>query len=151
MTDLGNAPVEARRLVYVSVSVVLVAIAVAGVIIFNQHRVNDTALRRAQVLQTRLSAAGLASPDPRVIADSLGEDGGLVCQNPSSPLIKARYEASITNGASGPGTRPIIADKDVFTATALAIEVYCPDRLASYLEETGTLKKGDTVKSDTHQ
>ncbi|MFB7721216.1 MULTISPECIES: hypothetical protein [unclassified Nocardia] len=138
----------ARRIVYWSVALVLVAIAVAGVIIFREDRDSDIALRRAQVLQSRLLSAGLAAPDPRVIADSLGEDGGLVCQDPGSPLIKARYQAAVTNGAAGPGSRPVIGDRDVYTATALAIETYCPDQLSKYLEETGTLRKGDTVHPD---
>ncbi|WP_330183641.1 hypothetical protein OHB26_08425 [Nocardia sp. NBC_01503] len=146
--QLEGASARSRRIVYWSVAVVLVAIAVAGVIIFREDRDSDAALRKAQVLQSRLLEEGLAAPDPRVIADSLGEDGGLVCSDPSSPLIKARYQASISNGASGPGSRPVIADAQIFTATALAIEIYCPDRLAAYLEETGTLRKGDTVKSD---
>lgn len=146
-----DAPEATRRIVYVSVAVVLVAIAIAGVIIFrDDDRHSDIALRRAQILQSRLIEAGFTAPDPQVIADSLGEDGGLICEDPASPLIKARYQAAITNGASGPGSRPVIADSDVYTGTALAIETYCPDRLAAYLEETGTLKTGDTVKPDTH-
>ncbi|WP_084514696.1 hypothetical protein [Nocardia acidivorans] len=146
--QLEGASARSRRIVYWSVAVVLVAIAVAGVIVFREGRNSDAALRKAQVLQSRLLEAGLAAPEPQVIADSLGEDGGLVCSDPSSPLIRARYRASISNGAGGPGSRPVIADTQIFTATALAIETYCPDRLAAYLEETGTLRKGDTVKSD---
>ncbi|WP_040803243.1 hypothetical protein [Nocardia concava] len=147
--DFGGAPERQRRLVYISVAVVLVALAVAGAIIFNREHSSDEALRKAQVLHSRLEAAGFTAPDPQTIADSLGEDGGLVCSDPSNPLIKARYEAAISNGASGPGNRPVIADTDVFTATALAIETYCPDKLAAYLETTGHLKKADTVKPDT--
>ncbi|AYF73312.1 hypothetical protein D7D52_04910 [Nocardia yunnanensis] len=147
--DFEGAPERARRLVYLSVAVVLVALAIAGVIIFKREHSSDDALHKAQVLQSRLLAAGFDSPDPQVIADSLGEDGGLVCSDPSSPLIKARYAASISNGAAGPGSRPVIADTDVFTATSLAIETYCPDKLAAYLETTGHLEKGDTLKPDT--
>ncbi|MGW4242778.1 hypothetical protein [Nocardia sp. NPDC004722] len=147
--DFEGAPERERRLVYISVAVVLVALAVAGVIIFKRNSDSDDALRKAQVLQSRLVAAGFDSPEPQVIADSLGEDGGLVCSDPASPLIKARYEAAISNGASGPGSRPVIADRDVFTATSLAIETYCPDKLAAYLETTGHLKQGDTLKPDT--
>ncbi|MVU79260.1 hypothetical protein GPX89_18695 [Nocardia sp. ET3-3] len=144
-----DASERSRRIVYVSVAVVLAALAVAGVIIFKREHQSDEALRKAEVLHSRLVAAGFTAPDPQTIADSLGEDGGLVCSNPSSPLIKARYEAAISNGATGPGARPVIADTDVFTATALAIETYCPDKLAAYLETTGHLKKADTVKPDT--
>ncbi|GAB4582861.1 hypothetical protein [Nocardia sp. IFM 10818] len=149
MTDTGGAPESVRRTTYLMVAVILVAVAVIGVIIFRQERGSDAALRKAEVLRSRLTEAGLAAPEPRVIADSLGADGGLVCQDPESPLIKARYQAAISNGASGPGSRPVIADGDIFTATALAIETYCPDKLASYLQETGTLRTSDTVKSET--
>ncbi|GAB2528651.1 hypothetical protein [Nocardia heshunensis] len=147
--DFEGAPERARRLVYISVAVVLVALAVGGAIIFKRDHSSDEALRKAQVLQSRLVAAGFDAPDPQVIADSLGEDGGLVCSDPSSPLIKARYNEAISNGASGPGSRPVIADTDVFTATSLAIETYCPDKLAAYLETTGHLKRGGTLKPDT--
>ncbi|SUA75990.1 Uncharacterised protein [Nocardia otitidiscaviarum] len=77
-------------------------------------------------MHARLLAAGLAAPDPRVIADSLGADGGLVCQDPSSPLVQARYQAAISNGATGPGARPVTWDRDLLAATALAIETYLP-------------------------
>ncbi|MGW4353264.1 hypothetical protein ACWELJ_14405 [Nocardia sp. NPDC004582] len=152
--ELGGfegAPERTRRLVYIAVAAVLVAVAVAGVIMFQQTRTrDDDAMSKARELSSRLEAAGLAAPDPTTIADSLGKDGGLVCQDPSSPLIKARYRASISNGAAGPGSRPVIADDEVLKATALAITTYCPDRLAAYLKSVGDLKTGDTVDSDDH-
>ncbi|MEC3955326.1 hypothetical protein VMT65_19970 [Nocardia sp. CDC153] len=138
-----------RRLINLAVALVLVAVAVAGVIVFQQTRSDDdAALAKARELHSRLERAGLSAPDAQTIADSLGTDGGLVCQDPSSPLIKAQYLAAISNGASGPGARPVIADGDVLKGTALAIETYCPDKLASYLKDTGDLKTGDTVKPD---
>ncbi|WP_067531219.1 hypothetical protein [Nocardia crassostreae] len=149
MTADGGAPQRVRRTTYLMVAVILVVVAIIGTIIFKQERGSEAALRKAEVLHSRLTEAGIAAPEPRAIADSLGVDGGLVCQDPDSPLIKARYQAAISNGASGPGNRPVIADSVVFTATALAIETYCPDKLAAYLQETGTLRTGDTVKSDT--
>ncbi|MEV0464428.1 hypothetical protein AB0I30_25925 [Nocardia tengchongensis] len=152
--ELGGfegAPERTRRLVYVAVAVVLAAVAVAGVVMFRQTRNHDDdTMSKARELSSRLEAAGLAAPDPTTIADSLGADGGLVCQDPSSPLIKARYRASISNGATGPGSRPVIADDDVLKATALAIATYCPDELASYLKNVGDLKTGDTVDPDDH-
>ncbi|MEU1207088.1 hypothetical protein [Nocardia sp. NPDC005825] len=152
--ELGGfegAPEPVRRMVYLAVGVSLAAIAVAGVIVFQQTRSHDDdSMSKARELSSRLEAAGLAAPDPTTIADTLGKDGGLVCQDPSSPLIKARYRASISNGASGPGARPVIADDDVLKATALAITTYCPDELASYLKSVGDLKTGDTVEPDNH-
>lgn len=148
LPEVAGAGDRYRKLIYLSVALVLVALAVGGAIVFHRDHNTDVALRRAEVLQTRLADAGFSAPDPQVIADTMGEDGGLVCQDPTSPLIKARYRAAISNGASGPGNRPVIADNEVFTATALAIETYCPDKLADYLKATGTLRTGDTVKPD---
>ncbi|MFI6870469.1 hypothetical protein [Nocardia sp. NPDC050406] len=148
LPEIEHASARMRRIVYLSVAAVLVAVAVAGVIVFNQVRDDQEATHKAEQLRSRLVAAGLAAPDAGVIADSLGTDGGLVCQDPSSPLIKARYQAAISNGASGPGNRPVIADSAILEATALAIETYCPDELPAYLEQTRTLRTGDTVKSE---
>ncbi|QLY31571.1 hypothetical protein [Nocardia huaxiensis] len=147
MTGLESAQqTRNRRRINIVAALVLVALAIVGAILFKQNKNDDEALRKAQILHTRLIDAGLAAPDAETIRDSLGSDGGLVCQDPSSPLIKARYQAAISNGASGPGNRPVIADTDMLQATALAIETYCPDHLAAYLKETADLRTGDTVK-----
>jgi hypothetical protein len=57
------------------------------------------------------------------------------------------YRSAISNGVSGPGNRPVIEDRDVITATTLAIETYCPDNLPAYLRQTDTLKLGDTTRN----
>ena len=78
--------------------------------------------------------------------DALGDDGASVCQNPEDPMIKARYQAAITNGAAGPGQRPVIAPTQSAQAVSLTIQVYCPDRLPDYLDHLDTLKLDDTTK-----
>ncbi|MBB5913178.1 hypothetical protein BJY24_002045 [Nocardia transvalensis] len=135
-----------RRIVNAVVAGVLVLIAVIGLLVFEQTKQDSRTEQLAQQLHDRLVAAGLPAPDTDVIGDSLGSDGGLICQDPTSPLIAARYRSSITNGASGPGSRPVIADRDTIAATELAIDTYCPDHLRAYLERMSDLKLGDTTK-----
>jgi hypothetical protein len=103
----------------------------------------------AQVMSTTKPHPGVVSfvaPDTGVIRDSRGRDGGLICQAPSSPLIRARYRSAISNGASGPGNRPVIADRDVVATTGLAIEACCPGNLPAHLRQVDTLKLGDTTR-----
>ncbi|WP_306356855.1 MULTISPECIES: hypothetical protein [unclassified Nocardia] len=57
-----------------------------------------------------------------------------------------------TEHLSARGRRLVyLAVAAVLAAVAVAIETYCPDRLAAYLEETGTLRTGDTLKSQGNQ
>ncbi|WP_280261495.1 hypothetical protein [Nocardia wallacei] len=148
----GHHPLESaeqtrrRRIVNAVVAVVLILIVVIGLVLFEQNKRDSLATERAQQLHDRLAAAGLAAPGTGVIRDALGRDGGLICQDPASPLIEARYRAAISNGASGPGNRPVIADLDTIAATELAIDTYCPDKLRAYLEQMSDLKLGETTK-----
>ncbi|MGV9482876.1 hypothetical protein [Gordonia aichiensis] len=140
------APEQKRRWIYITAGVLLVVFALIGLLTFSEIRESTQATTKAEQLHNDLVAAGLPAPEPQVIADALGEDGGSVCQDPSSPLIKAKYQASITNGAAGPGQRPVIGPRDTTQAVALTIAVYCPDRLSDYLSHLDTLKLDDTTK-----
>lgn len=142
----GDAPDHKRRWIYITAAVLLVVFALIGLLTFRGIRESTEANAKAEQLHNNLVAAGLPAPETRVIADALGEDGGSVCQDPSSPLIKAKYQASITNGAAGPGQRPVIGPNDTVEAVALTIAVYCPDRLPDYLSHLDTLKLDDTTK-----
>ncbi|MBW0272479.1 hypothetical protein ATM97_20055 [Nocardia sp. MH4] len=142
----GDAPYRKRRWIYITTGVLLVVFALIGLLTFSEIRENTQATAKAEQLHNNLLAAGLPAPEPNVIADALGDDGGSVCQDPSSPLIKAKYQASITNGAAGPGQRPVIGPRDTTQAVALTIAVYCPDRLPDYLSHLDTLKLDDTTK-----
>ncbi|WP_336086511.1 hypothetical protein [Nocardia sp. SSK8] len=142
----GDAPDHKRRWIYVTAGVLLVVFALIGLFTFSEIRESTQATAKAEQLHDELLAAGLPAPETRVIADALGEDGGSVCQDPSSPLIRAKYQASITNGAAGPGQRPVIGANDSTRAVAITIGVYCPDRLPDYLSHLDTLKLDDTTK-----
>ncbi|GEM29795.1 hypothetical protein NN3_08020 [Nocardia neocaledoniensis NBRC 108232] len=142
----GDAPAQKRRWIYITAGVLLVVFALTGLFTFTAIRENTQANTKAQQLHDNLLAAGLPAPEPTVIANALGDDGGSVCQDPSSPLIKAKYQASLSNGASGPGQRPVIGPRDTAEAVGLTIAVYCPDRLQDYLSHLDTLKLDDTTK-----
>jgi hypothetical protein len=136
----GGVPQDRRKWIYLGTLVVLVGLAIWGGFVFHQNAVNSEAKSKASQLKTRLENAGLPAPDSQVIADALGTNGGQVCQDPSDPLIKARYQAAISNGATGPGMRPIIGDPDVAKAVSLVIATYCPDNLGNWLKQVSDLK-----------
>lgn len=142
----GDAPDNKRRWIYVTAGALLVVFALIGLFTFSAIRENTDAQRKAEQLHSNLIAAGLPAPEPDVIANTLGDDGGSVCQDPSSPLIRAKYQASITNGAAGPGQRPVIGPRDTAEAVGITIATYCPDRLQDYLSHLDTLKLDDTTK-----
>lgn len=142
----GDAPYRKRRWIYITTGVLLVVFALIGLLTFSEIHENAQADAKAEQLHSNLLAAGLPAPEPKLIADALGDDGGLVCQDPSSALIRANYQASISNGASGPGQRPVIGPRATTQAVALTIAVYCPDRLSDYLSHLDTLKLDDTTK-----
>ncbi|MEV6064107.1 hypothetical protein [Nocardia asteroides] len=142
----GDAPYHKRRWIYLTAGALLVVFALIGLLTFSEIRESAKAQDKAEQLHNSLLAAGLPAPDADVIADALGEDGGSVCQDPSAALTKARYQAAITNGASGPGQRPVIGPRDAVEAVALTIATYCPDRLSDYLSQLDSLKLDDTTK-----
>jgi hypothetical protein len=136
----GGVPHARRKWIYVASAVVLIGLIIGGLAVFHENAVNSDANSKAAQLKSRLEHAGLPAPDTQVIADTLGTSGDLICQDPSNPLIKATYQQAISNGASGPGTRPVIADSDVVQAVSLAIATYCPDNLGSWLKQVRDLK-----------
>jgi hypothetical protein len=136
----GGAGLDTRKWIYLGTLIVLIGLAIGGGFVFHWNAVNAEANDKAAQLKSRLEQAGLPAPDQQVIASALGTDGSAVCQNPSNPLIKARYQAAISNGASGPGNRPIIGDPDVAKAISLVIATYCPDNLGNWLKQVGDLK-----------
>ncbi|MFC4124487.1 hypothetical protein [Nocardia rhizosphaerae] len=142
----GDAPDRTRHWIYLTAAGLLVVFALIGLFTFSAIKENTAANSKAEQLRNDLLAAGLPAPEPEVIAAALGDDGGSVCQDPSSPLIRARYQASLSNGASGPGQRPVIGPRAATEATALTIAVYCPDRLPDYLSHLDTLQLDDTTK-----
>jgi hypothetical protein len=70
----------------------------------------------------------------------LGDDGGAVCANPNNALSRATFHSQLTNGAPGPGNRPVIANDRVAKGELAIIKIYCPDQLAEFQQFIDNLK-----------
>lgn len=137
-----------HRWVYVCSIVLLLVMLVVGLLTFHSARTSLKAQNKAQQLSEKLTAAGYPSPDQGQIARTLGTDGGVVCKDPNSALKQALWLGGLSNGAGGPGQRPVIADRKVLQAGAIVVEVYCPNQLSAYQDRINDLKTGSTVNDE---
>ncbi|MFD0264345.1 hypothetical protein ACFXKJ_40235 [Kitasatospora indigofera] len=135
-----------HRWIYIGAIVVLVAMMIIGLFTYTQQRNTNEAYRKANQLNDALVANGFAARNPNNIANTLGTDGGPICEDPNSSLRRGLWLVQLANGAGGPGMRPVIVDKRILEAGAEVIKVYCPDVLADYQEKINDLKTSDTVK-----
>jgi hypothetical protein len=86
---------------------------------------------KANQLIAALQKAGVrVVPSQEQIVRVLGDDGGAICKDPGSTLRKALLFSQLTNGAGGPGIRPVVVDSRIFKGELLVIQIYCPDELA---------------------
>ena len=122
-------------------------ITLAGVLAFSRG-VNDAqAQNKANELINALTEVGARTPDVDQVARVLGDDGGATCENPNEALSRAVLLSQLTNGATGPGQRPVIADSRVVQGQLLIIEIYCPDELDDFKDFVDDLKTDDVAGS----
>ena len=136
-----------RSWIFIAVLVLLAVITLAGVLAFSRG-VNDAqAQNKANELINALTEVGARTPDVHQVARVLGEDGGATCENPNEALSRAVLLSQLTNGATGPGQRPVIADSRVVQGQLLIIQIYCPDELDDFKDFVGDLKTDDVAGS----
>jgi hypothetical protein len=136
-----------NRWMYWLIGALVLALAVAGVIAWNNNQDDRQAQEKAAQLTQKLEQAGLRVPqDQSIIINSLGDDGGAVCENPGKGLGKAVLFDTLVNGASFVGRRPVIVDRNILKGEALILETYCPDELPGFQERFDDLKTDDVVK-----
>jgi Tfp pilus assembly protein FimT len=136
-----------RSWIFIAVLVLLAVITLAGVLAFNRG-VNDAqAQNKANELINALTEVGARTPDVDQVARVLGDDGGATCENPNEALSRAVLLSQLTNGATGPGQRPVIADSRVVQGQLLIIQIYCPDELDDFKDFVGDLKTDDVAGS----
>jgi Tfp pilus assembly protein FimT len=129
-----------RSWIFIAVLVLLGVVTLAGVLAFSRG-VNDAqAQNKANELIDALTEVGARTPDVDQVARVLGDDGGATCENPNEALSRAVLLSQLTNGATGPGQRPVIADSRVVQGQLLIIQIYCPDELDDFQEFVGDLK-----------
>ncbi|WP_406035555.1 hypothetical protein OG801_09915 [Nocardioides sp. NBC_00163] len=134
-----------RSWIYITALVVLGVLVVAGLIAFSSARETRNAEEKADELIAALEDAGARTPDRDQIVRVLGEDGGATCENPNDALSRAILLSQLSNGATGPGARPVVADSRVFQGQKLIIEIYCPDELDDFNEFVDDLETDDVA------
>nr|WP_300045242.1 hypothetical protein [uncultured Nocardioides sp.] len=136
-----------RSWIFITVVVLLAVVTLAGVLAFSRG-VNDAqAQNKANELINALTEVGARTPDVDQVARVLGDDGGATCENPNEALSRAVLLSQLTNGATGPGQRPVIADSRVVQGQLLIIQIYCPDELDDFKDFVGDLKTDDVAGS----
>jgi Tfp pilus assembly protein FimT len=134
-----------RNWIYITACIILGALVIAGLIAFSSARETRQAQEKADELIAALQDAGARTPDQDQIVRVLGEDGGATCADPNKALSRATLLAQLTNGATGPGVRPVIADSRAVQGQLLIIEIYCPEELQDFQAFVDDLKTDDVA------
>ena len=143
-THLESSTKRSRSVLYIVSMVLLVVFAVIGLLMFKSARDTQQALEKADQLIATIEAAGGTAPQREQIARVLGDDGGAVCANPNDALSRATFQAQLSNGATGPGSRPVIADAQIARGELAILQIYCPEELAEFQQYIDGLKTADT-------
>ena len=139
-THQESSTKRSRSVVYIVAMVLLVVFAVVALLSFRSARETQQSLAKADQLIAEINAAGGTAPSREQIARVLGDDGGAVCANPNNALSRATFHSQLTNGATGPGNRPVIANDRVAKGELAIIKIYCPDQLAEFQQFIDNLK-----------
>jgi len=139
-THQESSTKRSRSVVYIVAMVLLVVFAVVALLSFRSARETQQSLAKADQLIAEINAAGGTAPSREQIARVLGDDGGAVCANPNNALSRATFHSQLTNGATGPGNRPVIANGRVAKGELAIIKIYCPDQLAEFQQFIDNLK-----------
>ncbi|MFZ1117209.1 MAG: hypothetical protein WAN44_15430 [Propionibacteriaceae bacterium] len=130
-----------RRLVYIVITVGLVLLLIICFIFYRSAQSSQQAQDKANQLIAALQKAGVrVVPSQEQIVRVLGDDGGAICKDPASALRKALLFSQLTNGAGGPGIRPVVVDSRIFKGELLVIQIYCPDQLPQFQQMVEKLK-----------
>jgi hypothetical protein len=151
----GTHPVPERhdtshdhRLLYGLVGLVVVVLLVVGLVSYQQAENDKDAKRKAAQLQQLFTQIGVReAPSTKVLARSLGTNGGAVCKTSGDDLPQAILDQQLSAGGGGVGARPIIVDKDVLNSQLAIISVYCPDRAAAFKDYFRDYKLDDVIRT----
>lgn len=134
-----------NRVMYAVIAAVLLVLIVIGLFTYRSRKANTAASQKADQLIAALQAQGLRTPTRDQIVTVLGDDGGPLCHDPNGALKRAIVFGMLTNGAGGPGQRPVIADNNVLKGQVIAIGVYCPQELQKFQQFVNDLKFENTA------
>jgi Tfp pilus assembly protein FimT len=146
-TPVENQSPRERTWIYIAACVVLAVLVVWAIFAFSSARQTKRAEDKADELIAALGAAGARAPQQDQIVRVLGDDGGATCANPNKALSRATLLTLLSNGATGPGARPVIADSRVLKGQLLIMKIYCPDELKDFQQFVDGLKTDDVASS----
>jgi hypothetical protein len=146
-TPLETQSPRERSWIYITACVLLGVMVVIGLVTFRAAKESNEANAKADELIAALEDAGARTPDKDQIVRVLGTDGGATCENPNDALGRAVLFTQLANGAAGPGSRPVIADRRMLEGQLLIIKIYCPDELEDFQKFVDDLKSGDVARS----
>ena len=134
-----------RRTTYIVIGAVFLVLLIVALIAFNSNKETQAAEQKADQLIATLNQAGLRAPPKDQVVRVLGNDGGTVCADPNLALKKSIMYGLATNGAAGPGLRPVIADNRLVQAGLAVVKTYCPEKLPDFPENAEQFKTADLV------
>jgi Tfp pilus assembly protein FimT len=144
-TSMETQPRQERSWIYITTCVVLGLLTLWAILAFSSARESKRAHDKADELAVALQDAGARTPDHDQIVRVLGDDGGATCADPNEALSRATLLTMLSNGASGPGARPVIADSRAVRGQLLIMQVYCPDELEDFQKFVDDLKTDDVA------
>ncbi|GAA4976274.1 hypothetical protein [Actinoplanes utahensis] len=134
------------RSVIATVSLIaLIILAGIGVVRVVNENETQQAQEKAAQLSTEFTNAGLRALNTDRVVNLLGDDGGAVCHDPDVALRRGILYGQFTNGAAGPGQRPVIVDNKVVQGQLLIIKVYCPEYIEMWQHLVNQLKYAEVA------
>lgn len=146
-SDVHAMGTHRNRWVYWVAVGLLVVFVVIGLASYRGARQDQAANDKADELIALLAEAGVDPlPSREQVAGVLGDDGGATCADPGDALAQATLHSQLTNGATGPGQRPVVADSRLVRAQLAVMGVYCPDQLEAVQAYLDDLTTDDVVR-----
>ena len=118
--------------IYITLAAVIVALMVAGVLLYHQEKQTREAKAKATEFVTKLRDAGLPAPTEAEAVRLYGVDGGPFAGSPDADLEQAEY--GWWHGTAGAVNRPFRLQGDYVQAARIFVEVYVPQKLAAFDE-----------------
>jgi hypothetical protein len=135
-------PEKSHTWIYALVIVVVIALMVAGVALYDHGKNTREAHAKAREFIAKMQAAGYQAPSEDELVSMFGADGGSAAQNPDAALLEAQYASQL--GTAGPASRPVILDPDFLRVAQIFLSVYAPDKLSEFQAFAQGLKLGQT-------
>ena len=134
-----------RTWLYIVVGVLVVVLIVVGLFTYHSAKTTAAAEAKADQFIAALGADGVPAP-LKVERDRVLEgNGGATCGDPNNTMNSAILYSTLSNGAAGPGMRPVVFDKTMLGGQLLILKIYCPEELPSMQKFVDKLKSADVA------